>query len=546
VSENFQSGDLSIATDYVSAMRSNGDKITFTRTEARALSCLLANPDRLLTRSQLLDAVSEPGSEKNDRTIDLVITRLRRKLGDSATTPRYVATRYGEGYVWVGGGPVRPADHADSYVVVGPLRGLAFLGADAPRALDFGKGIVRSLGTLLPAHRRVVFNPDRGHPDRFPNGGPDIVVDLTFVADGGCIDCIVGATAHKEDRTIAADRRRVSLGTHGSPVPQDLANWILSSAWRASSTDIGSGDPLPVALHSAAFGPNKAKSTVLDGEDKLLSMARGTGKKTIAAWTENARRFDLMLSEHPKDPRLLIMKAIHIHSKYVQFGFVLFSRPEDTRGADEDTIERLVLKALPLIRHDPEYAIMAAKLLFFLDRGYHDMAIDMAETSLKASVNVASSMAVVGQLRAFTGNIDHGVRLITQAAALSRRNSDAHLFTLVLKCQTLMAAGDFDALQLAKRELYRLRPEASFFFEPIFAHPDKLSVRAKAAALLMNRKRATAAILFVHYVSARLFKNAEHRKNAILTPWRLFTRRFGQTVLNKELCDAYPRLVQSL
>ncbi|MDR6952925.1 DNA-binding response OmpR family regulator [Ancylobacter sp. 3268] len=78
-------------------------KIHFTHSERAVLGALVGNARRVMSRSQLLDAIAGPGSDSTDRSIDFVINRLRAKLGDQARAPSFIATRYGEGYVWIAG-----------------------------------------------------------------------------------------------------------------------------------------------------------------------------------------------------------------------------------------------------------------------------------------------------------------------------------------------------------------------------------------------------------------------------------------------------------
>ena len=101
-----------------------GKRISFTRSEKRALAVLVRHPNRILTRDQILDAVTGSGSDNGDRNIDFLVNRLRRKLSDNAREPRFIATRYGEGYVWIGGAPSVDANYAAAYLIVGPLKGI--------------------------------------------------------------------------------------------------------------------------------------------------------------------------------------------------------------------------------------------------------------------------------------------------------------------------------------------------------------------------------------------------------------------------------------
>lgn len=95
-------GDWWFSPDLVTARHvMRGTEIRLTRAERRLLAALAARPGRLRSRQELLDAVSGPGSDASDRSVDYLVSRLRRKLGDSARRPRYIATHYGEGYIWI-------------------------------------------------------------------------------------------------------------------------------------------------------------------------------------------------------------------------------------------------------------------------------------------------------------------------------------------------------------------------------------------------------------------------------------------------------------
>jgi DNA-binding response OmpR family regulator len=80
-------------------VRRGDEVVPLTTVEFRLLLTLVAAEGRVLTRDQLLDAVyGADDDEILDRTIDVHVGRLRDKLGDDATTPRYVATVRGVGY----------------------------------------------------------------------------------------------------------------------------------------------------------------------------------------------------------------------------------------------------------------------------------------------------------------------------------------------------------------------------------------------------------------------------------------------------------------
>lgn len=76
-------------------VRLRGRPVPLTRTEFRLLSRLAARPGWVFRRDQLLDAVQGPDSFVLDRTVDVHIGALRRKLGDYGAR---VETVRGVGY----------------------------------------------------------------------------------------------------------------------------------------------------------------------------------------------------------------------------------------------------------------------------------------------------------------------------------------------------------------------------------------------------------------------------------------------------------------
>ena len=80
----------------------DGQPLELTPFEFRILLALMRRPNRVLTRDELIDALhgdDDPGIY--DRTIDVHLGRLRRKLGDDASQPRFIGTVRTVGYRFV-------------------------------------------------------------------------------------------------------------------------------------------------------------------------------------------------------------------------------------------------------------------------------------------------------------------------------------------------------------------------------------------------------------------------------------------------------------
>jgi two-component system torCAD operon response regulator TorR len=77
-----------------------GEFIDLTRAEFKALALLSANPGTVLSRDRLLHEIAHRDWDPSDRTVDVVVRRLRQKLGDDSRHPRIIVTSHGEGYLF--------------------------------------------------------------------------------------------------------------------------------------------------------------------------------------------------------------------------------------------------------------------------------------------------------------------------------------------------------------------------------------------------------------------------------------------------------------
>lgn len=75
--------------------------ISLTDGEFRLLRAFVEHPRRVLTRDQLLDYARGEDSDHYDRAIDVQISRLRRKLGESGNGIELIRTVRNEGYLFV-------------------------------------------------------------------------------------------------------------------------------------------------------------------------------------------------------------------------------------------------------------------------------------------------------------------------------------------------------------------------------------------------------------------------------------------------------------
>lgn len=78
-----------------------GDSMALTSSEARLLDVFAANPNIVFTRESLLALcrVRQHGG-KTDRSVDMLIKRLRAKVEDNPRMPAFIQTVWGQGYAF--------------------------------------------------------------------------------------------------------------------------------------------------------------------------------------------------------------------------------------------------------------------------------------------------------------------------------------------------------------------------------------------------------------------------------------------------------------
>jgi two-component system, OmpR family, response regulator len=78
--------------------RQDGGQIDLTNSEFNLMAALLASPQRVMSRDQLIEASRVYDNEVYDRAIDVQILRLRRKIEPDPAHPIYIVTERGAGY----------------------------------------------------------------------------------------------------------------------------------------------------------------------------------------------------------------------------------------------------------------------------------------------------------------------------------------------------------------------------------------------------------------------------------------------------------------
>jgi two-component system, OmpR family, response regulator len=93
-------GDWQLDTSGRHLLDKQGTIVALSGAEYRLLRVFVDHPQRVLNRDQLLNLTQGRDADLFDRSIDLLVSRLRQRLRDDAREPAYIKTVRSEGYVF--------------------------------------------------------------------------------------------------------------------------------------------------------------------------------------------------------------------------------------------------------------------------------------------------------------------------------------------------------------------------------------------------------------------------------------------------------------
>lgn len=82
------------------ALSRDGEDIPLTQAEFTLLKIFVEHPNRALSRDQIMDWLKGYERDPFDRSIDVRVTRLRKKIEDDPANPVYIRTIWGQGYLF--------------------------------------------------------------------------------------------------------------------------------------------------------------------------------------------------------------------------------------------------------------------------------------------------------------------------------------------------------------------------------------------------------------------------------------------------------------
>lgn len=502
-------GDLRFDPDLLTAIRDDGETIRFTRQERALLQTMASRPGRLFTRDQLLAAIVGDVGLATDRQVDFVINRVRRKLRDSIRTPRFIATQYGEGYVWIA--PARRPGRT-ALAVIGPVRGLDRLSSSATVREGLEK-LHRRLMDLCLVGEEIAFNPDAR-----PAGGGELqsyrfAVRVDLHGEGEQVQAAFSLTDDVEGRLLRVVRRAIPPGA-----PDDILNQVaeilIDALWRgairAPDEDLRpSTPPLELRMEAAALS---------------LSPSREIGWRYLAAQARRA------LERDGDDGEAAIMLASCLFARRI-FDVDFDGADAATYVAAGDEIERLVLPALRLISRDPLLRLAAARLLFGIHRGHLPTVQSFLSETLACSAAFAASSSLSGLIKTYLGDLAGALESYDQALALAEPGTDFEVYLQRRKAEVFLAIGERARAVACLERALGLRPHDALL-QVLRLDPER-PLEPAAAQLLsgLTREAGRQVLGRLIFGLARNYSRPEHAARVIAGPMRHLVARFGLEVL---------------
>ena len=101
IPKTYSFGDVEIDFAHFKVKR-KGKELDLTSLEAEILKYFIAHQGEVIPRNDLLDKIWGYEKYPTTRTIDNHILKLRKKIEDNPSRPRYILSVYGEGYRFLG------------------------------------------------------------------------------------------------------------------------------------------------------------------------------------------------------------------------------------------------------------------------------------------------------------------------------------------------------------------------------------------------------------------------------------------------------------
>ncbi len=350
---------------------------------------------------------------------------------------------------------------------------------------------------------------------------PRVGIGVKFLFSAAGRTDVILSVSRLDKQTLLLTRRLALTGNElcsksGGAFMADLATALVDQVWKVQSHPPQSGvadedAPLAVRMHEAEI---------------MLAEAEG-------GMHETEKRLRAAIAANPKDCTNYVLLATAIHSNMVVGGFAGIRSPSDfIRGANE--IEDQLLKAIEHIDGNDILSLAAAKLLWFTDPKWRQLAMDMAEDVFSRTTNFITAFSTVGQLRMWDGRGEEALALFERAQEfVPVKASQISLYLTVQKAMAHMSMGDQAAAgaEIGRVLAHDIRglPRYALMFD-LGDQYDRESV-LKATCAKMSAADARGFLYYMHFMFTRHFVDPLARRKFMQEPVSVVRRFFGEDAI---------------
>ncbi len=461
--------------------REDGVEIPLTRSEFVLLREFVRHPGRVLSRDYLLDALAGKRADPYDRSVDVLVGRLRRKIEPDAKQPTLIVTVAGEGYKFATpvGGAAAPS--AAPLAVAAPLPDkarpprlsivvlpLANMSGD-PEQDYFVDGVTESLTTDLSRMRSCLVI---GRNTAFTYKGK--AVDLREIGRELNVRYVLEGSVQR-----VRDQMRVSVQL----IDAESGNHLWAERFDKTLGDLFRMQDEIVARLANQLGAELAsaearRSRSAPNPDSFDLVCQGWACNYKGPTLENLSQarafFERALALDPKNVEALVQTAM------VDFHFAeyLFSEDRTSRLAGAEAA------LLDAIRLAPEHAgahFALGPVLCVTGRAWEGIAA--CERALAIDQNLAAAHGAIGAFKAHVGRAEETEAHVREALRLSPRDSGAFHWLMFVGGANIVLGRYEEAVVWLERSIKanRNNPLCHFHLAGTFAGLGRLE-EAKAAA----------------------------------------------------------------
>jgi len=471
---------LVLDLDACALARESGEAIPLTRGELALLRMFVARPGRVIGRDALLDAVAKRPMQPFDRSVDVLVGRLRRKIEPDPKGPRLIVTVPGEGYRF-DGLRLKPPQVAEPLAFsastregAGPPRlsiivlPFANLGGD-PEQEYFADGVTDSLTTDLS---RISGTFVIGRSTAFTYKGK--TADVRQVGRELNVRYALEGSVQRE-----GNRMRVNVQL----LDAETASHIWAERFDKPVADLFEMQDEIVSRLANALGQELARAEAgrayrtanPDSMDHyFLGEAMAHKGQTVANLARRRFHYDRALALDPENVDALVRRA------WVEFGLVASwlceDRDERLRRVEADLARALRLRPDSATGH----CLMGA-LRIYTDHVVEGVA--RCERALAIDRNLAAAHGYIGAAKIFSGRSEETEAHILKALRISPRDRRAWSWTDFAGVAKLHLGRDDEAVAWLYRsvEFNPNMPVSRFCLAAALARLDRIEEARKEA-----------------------------------------------------------------